>query len=82
MPERGFTIRAEWDDEAGVWFIAETDLPGLVAEAETQEALLAKIRALVPGLVEMNRRLLDWEPSEEAPIHFTAEVLERVSLKS
>ena len=80
MPERGFFAKAEWDGEAGVWYVAESDLPGLVAEAETPTALMAKLRVLVPELVELNRHLLDWQPGDEVPIHFIADQTERIRL--
>ena len=25
-----------WDEDAGVWYISDTDFPGLVAEADSQ----------------------------------------------
>ena len=50
-----------WDEEAGVWYISETDFPGLVAEAETRQQLLRKIGGLIPGLRDANRHLLRHE---------------------
>lgn len=47
-----------WDEEAGVWYVSETDFPGLVAEAETQQQLVQKIRALVPDLCDANQHLV------------------------
>lgn len=47
-------IRAEWDEEAEVWVATSDDVPGLVAEADTTEALLAKLRTLIPELLEAN----------------------------
>lgn len=47
-------VRAEWDDEAGVWVATSDDVPGLVAEADTTEALLAKLHVLIPELLEAN----------------------------
>ncbi|MDP2804567.1 MAG: DUF1902 domain-containing protein [Gallionellaceae bacterium] len=47
-------IRAEWDDEADVWVATSDDVPGLVAEAETEEALLAKLHILIPELLDAN----------------------------
>lgn len=47
-------IRAEWDDEAEVWVATSDDVPGLVAEADTAEALLTKLRGLIPELLEAN----------------------------
>ena len=47
-------IRAEWDEEAEVWVATSDDVPGLVTEADTAEALLAKLRILIPELLEAN----------------------------
>lgn len=47
-------VRAEWDDEAEVWAATSDDVPGLVAEADTTEALLAKLHLLIPELLEAN----------------------------
>ena len=47
-----------WDDEAGVWYVSDTDFPGLVAEAETQQQLVQKVRDLVPDLYGANRHLV------------------------
>ncbi|HTV46459.1 MAG TPA: DUF1902 domain-containing protein [Stellaceae bacterium] len=44
-------VRAEWDDEAGVWVAEGANLPGLVTEAETVERLLEKLRSMVPDLL-------------------------------
>ncbi|MBS0354453.1 MAG: DUF1902 domain-containing protein [Proteobacteria bacterium] len=47
-------VHAEWDDEAGVWVATSDDVPGLVTEADTVEALVTKLRELVPDLMEAN----------------------------
>ena len=47
-------IRAEWDPEAGVWVATSEDVPGLATEAETMEALSAKLDAMVPELLDAN----------------------------
>lgn len=47
-------IRAEWDDEAGVWVATSDDVPGLATEADTLEALSAKLDAMVPELLDAN----------------------------
>ena len=49
-----YFIHAEWDDEADVWVAARDDVPGLVAESETIEALVLKLKMLVPELLEAN----------------------------
>ena len=47
-----------WDEEAGVWYVSETNFPGLAAEAETQQGLMEKIRLLIPELHDANRHLM------------------------
>ena len=49
-----YFIHAEWDDEAEVWVATSDDVPGLVAESETIEALVLKLKSLVPELLEAN----------------------------
>jgi hypothetical protein len=71
-------ILAIWDAEAGVWAVIESDVPGLAAEAPTEEALLAKLRILVPELVVANKHLLDFEPDGDVPIRLTTEREERL----
>ena len=73
---RRLEVRAEWDAEAGVWYVVESDVPGLAAEAETVEGLLDKLRSLVPELVELNRHLLGFEPDPELPVHLLTERIE------
>ena len=47
-------IRAEWDAEANVWVATSDDVPGLATEAETIEALSAKLDVMVPELLDAN----------------------------
>lgn len=47
-------IRAVWDDSACVWVATSKDVPGLITEAATQEELVAKLRVMVPELLEIN----------------------------
>jgi predicted RNase H-like HicB family nuclease len=49
-----FTVRATWDEEARVWVAESDDVPGLATEADTLDALLAKLRIMLPELLELN----------------------------
>jgi predicted RNase H-like HicB family nuclease len=49
-----YVVRAEWDDEAAVWVASSEDVPGLVTGAATLEALVEKLRAIVPEMLELN----------------------------
>ncbi len=45
-------VKAAREEDAGVWYVESSDLPGLNAEAETLELLLEKLPALVLDLIE------------------------------
>ena len=49
-----YEICVEWDAEVGVWYIAESNVPGLVGEAPTLEAMMALLRVRVPEMLEEN----------------------------
>ena len=51
---REFKVTAYWDAEASVWVAESADVPGLVTEAHTVEQLVAKLRVMVPELLEAN----------------------------
>jgi len=51
---RTYEVEARWDSEAGVWVAESDDVPGLVAEAESMNALVEKVRVLLPELLELN----------------------------
>ncbi|GJD33323.1 DUF1902 domain-containing protein [Methylobacterium aerolatum] len=46
-----FTVKVSHDQEAGVWFVHESDIPGLHAEAATLDDLIAVIEDVTPDLV-------------------------------
>jgi predicted RNase H-like HicB family nuclease len=47
-------VFAEWDNDAEVWVAQSDDVPGLVAEAATIDALVAKLKVLVPEMLDEN----------------------------
>ncbi|HEY3653971.1 MAG TPA: DUF1902 domain-containing protein [Steroidobacteraceae bacterium] len=49
-----FKIDVHWDDEARVWYVEDSNVPGLAAEASTVEAMQALLRVRVPELLELN----------------------------
>jgi hypothetical protein len=60
---RTYEVEARWDSEAEVWVAESEDIPGLVAEAESMNALVEKVRILVPELFELNGGL---EPGQKS----------------
>lgn len=49
-----FDIHAAWDPEAKVWSAHSDDIPGLVTEAETWDALIARAAAAATELFALN----------------------------
>lgn len=49
-----YEILAQWDADAAVWVAESDDVPGLIAEAESPNALAQKLRVLIPELLELN----------------------------
>jgi predicted RNase H-like HicB family nuclease len=50
---RHVAVRCAWDDEADVWYVQESDVPGLVTEADTLEALRRKLPGMIQDLLEV-----------------------------
>jgi predicted RNase H-like HicB family nuclease len=50
---RPIVVTADWDPEARVWVATTRDLRGLVTEAETIEALRAKLPGMIFDLLEV-----------------------------
>ncbi len=47
-----FVFEANWDDEAKVWWISKTPIPGLVTEASTLDELYRKLSIMIPEMLE------------------------------
>lgn len=52
--QRSVVVHAEWDAEAAVWVATSDDVPGLICEADSVDVLDAKLRMLIPELIELN----------------------------
>jgi hypothetical protein len=84
-PVPTIVVRAEWDPEAHVFVVTESDdVPGLVAEAPTLDELQAKLRILIPELLELNGgRILDEAgPLQEVPLFVVSEQVGKVRLRA
>jgi predicted RNase H-like HicB family nuclease len=70
-----YQITAEWDDEARVWVASSDDVPGLATGADTFEALIEKLKIVIPELLIENGLL----PSSTERVPFTVRA-ERIEL--
>ncbi|MDB5542282.1 MAG: hypothetical protein JWQ89_4009 [Devosia sp.] len=53
-----YVVNAFWDDEAKVWVATSDDIPGLTTEARTLDALVARVNAVAPELLDDNAHLI------------------------
>jgi predicted RNase H-like HicB family nuclease len=76
MTSQLIVVKAARDEEAGVWFIESSDMPGLNVEADTLEELIEKIPAAIQDLVEEG----GGEYSGDLPVEVVAHAGTRVRL--
>ncbi|WP_295758179.1 DUF1902 domain-containing protein [uncultured Oscillibacter sp.] len=69
-----YVVNLTWDPEASVWVATSDDIPGLVLESGSFDALLERVRFAAPELLELN--------STERPVllSFRAERMEKIAL--
>ena len=67
-----YTIKLDWDSQANVWIATSDDVPGLVLESGSFDALIERVRYAVPELLELNEK-----EHAEIPLHFKSERHER-----
>ncbi len=61
-------VNALWDDEAGVWSASSVDVAGLAIEAATKEALIKRLKIIIPELLELNLASSEQPPPVELVI--------------
>jgi len=49
-----YIVNLMWDNEADVWIATSEDIPGLVLESGSYDALLERVRFAIPELLELN----------------------------
>lgn len=49
-----YVIDFTWDNEASVWIATSKDIPGLVLESGSFDALLERTRFAIPELLSLN----------------------------
>ena len=72
-----YEIKAMWDPEAGVWVAGSEDVPGLCTEAETLEALVEKLKIIIPELLQANAII---PTSHQVFFHIVSERTEMVKV--
>ena len=68
-----YTVRFLWDEDAGVWVAVSDDIPGLVLEGGSIDALIERVRYAAPELLALNGR-----ENSAGTIYFQLERRERL----
>lgn len=68
-----YTVIFSWDDEASVWIATSEDIPGLVLESGSFDALVERVRFAAPELIKLNG-----QKSAGAMLTFTSKRQERL----
>ena len=50
-----YKVNFTWDDEASVWIAQSDDIPGLVLEGGSLDALIERVRFAAPELIALNK---------------------------
>lgn len=51
-----YVIHFTWDDETNVWVATSNDIPGLVLESGSLDALMERTRYAIPELLALNAK--------------------------
>lgn len=78
--KRLIVVKAAYDAEASVWYVEESDVPGLATEAATIELLIKKLPGMIADLLEMNSSNGDDGEVCEVPIELIAHASSRVKV--
>jgi hypothetical protein len=49
-----YIVKFDWDNEADVWVASSEDIPGLVLESGSIDALIERVRFAAPELLALN----------------------------
>ncbi|MBO4580200.1 MAG: DUF1902 domain-containing protein [Clostridiales bacterium] len=51
-----YIVNIIWDNDAAVYIATSDNIPGLVLESGSYDALIEKVRVAVPELLKLNNR--------------------------
>ena len=70
-----FLVNLIWDEEASVWVASSDDIPGLVLESGSLDALIERVRFAAPELLSLNGIV-----QTEYPVRFKSERFELLAV--
>lgn len=70
-----YIVNLTWDADAAVWIATSDDIPGLVLESGSFDALLERVRFAAPELLELNQA-----EKPALTLNFRSERRERIAI--
>jgi len=67
-----YTVKFIWDEEAKVWIADSNDIPGLVLESGSLDALMERVSIAATELIELNQL------PHNSTIHYVSEKTQRM----
>jgi hypothetical protein len=64
-----YHVNLGWDNEAYVWTATSNDVPGLVLESGSLDALIEEVKYAVPDLMEVRDAVIDFKAERLAEVH-------------
>jgi predicted RNase H-like HicB family nuclease len=64
-----YTVNMAWDDEAYVWLATSEDVPGLVLEGGSLDALMERVKYAVPDLLNVKDARIDFKAERVTEVH-------------
>ncbi|MDR0908197.1 MAG: DUF1902 domain-containing protein [Spirochaetaceae bacterium] len=62
-------VELDWDDEASVWLATSDDVPGLVLESGSLDALMERVKYAVPDLLNVHDAKIDFKAERITEVH-------------
>jgi hypothetical protein len=63
------TVELDWDNEASVWTATSNDVPGLVLESGSLDALMERVKYAVPDLLNVRDARIDFKAERITEVH-------------
>ena len=74
-----FRVTFAYDAGAKVWYVEDSDVPGLHVEAATPNEMLAELRDILPELIRLNSSLIFGNGDPDVPIDLLYQYREQLS---
>jgi hypothetical protein len=65
--KQSYRIEVDFDQDAGVWYVLDSNLPGLMTEAATLDEMVARLKMIVPDLLDVIAEC-GGEPDGDTPV--------------